>query len=95
MKKIILIITLTILSIGFSACGGGDSSSGGTPITPATEIIPITVTCTTPATLETYMTLQSSDTIVKESVDAVVTIYHDADGIKKVCLESGSAHVVR
>jgi len=91
MKNIISITIFIFVTIGFTACGsGGDASfkNGET-------IIPIDVNCTTPATIATYIPLQSGDAIVKEEDNTTVNIYHDLDGTKKVCLDSGKAHILR
>lgn len=89
-KRTYVIITFVAASIGFIACGEGDSHFKND-----TQTIPITIACTTPAVIDTYITLQSNDVIVKDSSDTSIIIYHDQDNIKKVCLESGSAHIVR
>ena len=88
------IITLPILFIG---CGGdGDDASFKNSET----LIPITIQCvvnTTPtiADIDSYITLNSGDVIVKDSSNAEVSIYHDSNGIKKVCLVTASAHIIR
>jgi hypothetical protein len=96
-KKIVSIVTFTILTIGFSACGGG---GGDSSFSNGQEIIPIDVNCTTsavtPADITTYVALESGDAIVKNDNNTTVEIYHDVDGIKKVCVQlGGSAHIVR
>lgn len=91
-KRIITVVVFLVISISFSACGGGGGSSsfeGGQ------TIIQIDVNCTTPATINTYIPLQSGDTIVKNDDNSSIEIYHDVDGIKKVCIVSGSAQIVR
>ena len=97
MKNIIKTSIFSLLAItSFSACGvgGGDSAS----FENSEILIPITIACVTTPTstdISSYETLNSGDTIVKDTNDTVVSIYHDVDGNKKVCLESGTAHIVR
>ncbi|QOY52288.1 hypothetical protein [Candidatus Sulfurimonas baltica] len=95
MKNITAIITFVLLTIGFNACsgGGGDASfeNGQT-------IIPVSIACITAPDendIATYETLLSGDAIVKDDVNTTVSIYHDVDGNKKICLVSGVAHIVR
>ena len=98
-----ILLTITTIIIGFSACGGGSgdttfgsaTGSGDTTLGSGEIIIPIDVNCTTPATIATYIPLQSGDTIIKEDDNTSVNIYHDLDGTKKVCLDSGKAHILR
>ncbi len=71
---------------------------GGASFTEASQKIPITIECkTTPsaANIDAYVTLQSNDTIVKDDSNTSVSIYHNTNGNKKVCLNSGTAHIVR
>jgi len=86
------IITLPILFIG---CGGdGDDASFKNSET----LIPITIQCVgnpTTTNINSYITLNSGDVIVKDSSNAEVSIYHDSNGIKKVCLVTASAHIIR
>ena len=53
----------------------------------------------TPSTTDimSYKTLISGDTIVKEDNNATVVIYHDINGVKKVCLldNNASAYILR
>lgn len=54
------------------------------------------VTGTPTATdIDGYETLQSNDTIIKDEDNTTIAIYHDEDGLKKVCLVSGNAHIER
>lgn len=93
MKTMHIYNTLTIASLTallLTACGGDNANSE--------TIIPISIACiTTPSAndIANYITLNSGDVIVKESDDAEVSIYHDSDGVKKVCLVTPSARIVR
>ena len=39
-------------------------------------------------------TLYSGDVIIEDE-SAIVKTYHDADGLKKICLMGGKAHILR
>jgi len=90
-KYIIQIALSFLLAISFSACGGGSDASFENSET----MIPIDVNCTTPATIATYITVNSGDAIVKEEENTTISIYHDINGTKKICLESGKAYIIR
>ncbi|QOY50964.1 hypothetical protein [Candidatus Sulfurimonas baltica] len=95
MKNTISIMTLVLITIGFNACSGegGDASFAN-----GETIIPITIACETTPTatdIDNYETLLSADAIVKDDDNTTVSIYHDIDGNKKICLVSGVAHIVR
>jgi len=93
-KKIVSVSLLTLLAFTFNACGGGGSggSSGSQNITA------IDVECTTPATINNYIKLESGDTISIASGNPTIVTYHDSNGTKRVCLDassSGSANILR
>ena len=90
MKNIIALSLLGTLVVLFTACGGGSDAHFRNA-----NIIPIDVNCTTPATISTYITLQSDDVIVKEENNTTISIYHDINLNKKVCLVSGKAYIIR
>ena len=68
-----------------SACsgGGGDSSFEN-----ANTTIPIT-------NCETYVDVLSGDAIVQDSNGTSIKTVFNTDGSKKVCIISGTAHIVR
>ena len=91
-KKILSLATFTAIIIGFSACGGGGGS-----FTNSETLIPIDVNCTANATttdIDTYIELKSGDVIVEDE-NATIKTYHDTSGTKRVCIDSGSAHIIR
>lgn len=91
--KYISIVSLTALFL--SACGGEDGSFKGEG---STTISLVGITCVTTPTatdIDGYETLESGDTIIKDDDNTSISIYHDVDGLKKVCLVSGSAHILR
>ena len=88
MKNILL---LTIISFGFIACNSSTSTKNSTPIT---------VSCDSPKS--SYQVLQSGDIISKAetlykdtSVAPMVKIVHREDGLKTVCINSGTAVILR
>ncbi|MBU1667524.1 hypothetical protein KKC13_03840 [bacterium] len=87
----LLIATLTAIS--FTACGGDNHVEGfdGNSY----EEIAIDVACTSPDTPEGYITLKSADQIIKDEEGSNITILHDENGVKKVCISSGKAHINR
>jgi hypothetical protein len=61
------------------------------------QYIDIDVNCTVApnqTTINTYIPVYSGDVIVKDD-DNTSIIYHDINGTKKVCLVSGSAHIIK
>lgn len=95
MKKNYLLIILLGIGLGLSGCGNGVDGFQESNETVAVEKIGITITCTTPATLSDYIELKSGDTIVKDEESSIIKLYHDENNLKRVCLQSGKAHVER
>ena len=85
MRNIYLIISSISLALLLSACGGGDTADSGSSSTQ----IPV-VHCDT----NTTTPIEDGDTLVKETDDTTVTIT-DTDGDKKVCTDTGDAHLLR
>jgi len=82
-------------SMLFTACGGGGDSAS---FENSETIIPISIACVTDPDamdISNYITLNSGDVIIKDNDGAEVSIYHDVDGLKKVCLVTPSAHILR
>lgn len=91
-KRIIHLGLVTITAITLTACGGGGGSSF------KNEIIDINISCVaSPSSndFDMYITLYSGDQIVNDEAGTLVTTYHNINGEKKVCLNSGKAHIVR
>lgn len=92
MKKISSIILLSTIILAFTSCGGSGSAS----FKSAVEDISIPCVANPSSNdFDRYITLNSGDKIVNDTPDAKVTTYHNANGEKKVCLNSGKAHIVR
>lgn len=94
MKKIYSIILLIAVSLNFTACGGG----GGGDSSFKNAIIDINISCVLAPTsndFDTYISLNSGDEIINDEPNTLVTTYHNINGEKKVCLNSGKAHIVR
>ena len=93
-NKILLLILTFITSISFIACGGSDAS-----FSDSETKVDITIPCITTPTatdIANYITLNSGDTIVQTTTtNTVISTYHDTDGVKKVCLVSGSAYILK
>ncbi len=91
--KLAFVSTFAITS--FTACGGGGSDGS---FSDSETKIDITIACkTTPSATEidSYITLNSGDTIVKTTPSTTISTYHDTNDVKKVCLVSGSAYILR
>lgn len=91
--RIKYIISISVITLFFSACGGGGGSFSN-----AQEKVDINVTCVdnpSAANIDSYITIQSGDTLIKEEDNTSVSIYHDLNDIKKVCLVSGSAYLLK
>lgn len=87
MKKIYLAISTTVVALLLSACGGGGGSAS---FSDAQTLITI-VDCNT----STFTPIQTDDVLVKDTEITKVTIVHDSNNTKKVCVDLGSAHLVR
>jgi len=92
-KKIVTTIKMTIITIGFTACGGGNNVEGFNGN--SYEEINIDKVCATPDTVDEYITLKSGDQIVKDNEGTEISILHDENNVKKICLNSGTAHINR
>lgn len=86
MKKFYLIIPLALI---FSACGGGGDSASFSDA--QTQITIVDCNNTNPQ----YTNIEDKDVLVKDSQNTQITIIHDSNNTKKVCVISGSAHLVR
>lgn len=98
MKKIYTIITISLLALLLSACGSGDAEFSGT--SNSVDVVSCDGTnggtndCN--ATSSEYFTcLQSGDVLVKDIVGTTVTIVDIDQTTKKVCVDTGAAHIVR
>jgi len=64
----------------------------------AQTLVPISINCVTAPTandISTYIDMQSGDILVQDGDNTSVKTYHDQNGTKKICLVSGSAHLIR
>ncbi len=99
MKTTYLLITLLGILIAMSGCGntvnGFNKSNTTVPTEENSEKIQIETKCTTPLVLSTYVELQSGDTLINDEENTSVTLYHDENNEKLVCLNSGKAHIKR
>ena len=93
--KIVNNIIITVVTISFTACGGSGGNSAEGFDGNSFEQINIEKACTTPDTVADYISLKSADQIVKDEEGTNVSILHDENSVKKICLNSGKAHILR
>ena len=80
--------------IGFNACGGSNSTKENSDRN-LFEKIDLNVDCTNPDIVESYISLNSGDQIVKEKEGTKISIFHNENDVKKVCLDRGKAYINR
>ena len=97
MKKYLTYLLSLAVILGFTACGTGSEDASFKSTETIVSLTGITCVTGTPTAndIAGYETLFSSDVIVKDEDNTTIAIYHDVDGLKKVCLVNGSAHIVR
>ncbi|WP_415249815.1 hypothetical protein [Sulfurimonas sp.] len=84
MKNVYLIVMVSVVGLLLSACSGGEGSFD-------TGEEKITIThCS-----ETYITTQLNDLLIKDESDTTIEVLHDVNGTKRVCVLTGSAHIIR
>ena len=94
---------MTLITISFIACGDNSTNSISNANNNTTEPvdedlfekISIDVNCTSPDNIIDYITLRSGDQLIKDEEDSNITILHDQERVKKVCLQSGKVHIRR
>lgn len=97
-KYILKLVVLVLIAIGFNACGGGGGGGDDAYFKNSEELIQIDEYCITNPTstdISNYITIYSGDVIVKDTDVAEISVYHDYTGVKKVCLVTPSAHIIR
>ena len=85
MKKITLFCGSLSLALFLSACGGngeGAFDTGEQKIT-------------VPKCTDSNLTIAPNDLLVKDDSSTTVTISHDLNGTKTVCVLTGTAHIIR
>ena len=85
MKNRYLIFLVPLIALLFSACGG----SGDGQFDTGEEKINV------PTCSDSNLTIAPNDLLVKDETNTTVTISHDANGTKTVCLSLGKAHIIR
>jgi len=89
-KKLITTAVIGTIIIGFSACSDDGQFKN------AQDKIFITDCNQTGVVIpDGYISMLSGDTLVQEANNTVVTTYHDINGTKKVCADSGIAYLIR
>ena len=85
MKKITLLCSSISLALFLSACGGNGDGQFDT----GEEKIDV------PACSDSNLTIAPNDLLVKDDSNTTVTISHDLNGTKTVCVSIGTAHIIR
>jgi len=95
MKTILYIINFTLLLITLSSCGSSDTQEGN-------NIARINViNCDLSNSADAlnncigYTCVNKNDTLVSNTNDTVLQIIHFNNDDKKVCVQNGSAHILR
>lgn len=98
LKTVKLVLLSVAISIIFIGCGE-EAEFKGTSSNDKIIISLNSITCVTgtpsATDIEGYETLLSDDVLVKDEDNTTIAIYNDEDGLKKVCLVNGSAHIER
>ena len=85
MKNIYLIISSITLALLLSACGGGGSEGSFNN----------SETLITIPSCEIYEDIITGDTIIQDQNNTSIKTVFNIDGTKKVCVLTGSAHIIR
>lgn len=93
MRNIYLILNITLLSLFFISCGGGGGGSSSDASFDTGDIKINVLICNESAPV--YTDIKKGDLLVKQTDSTIVQIVHDSDDNKKVCVVSGSAHLLR
>ncbi len=92
MRNIYLVVIIFI-SLLITSCGSGEQSTvfGGDGSNPLTQKNVEPCDDSNP----TYTKILDNDTLVNTQKDTIVNIIHNTNKQKKVCVKSGSAHLLR
>jgi hypothetical protein len=96
-KNIITTSIVLLSALSFSACMQDDTTDNVSGLQEKISIA-ITVNCITGATasdIDTYETIIAGDEIIQDETNTTLNIVVDSTGNQKVCLESGTAHILR
>ena len=91
--KYINLIVASALALSFSGCFEDDTTDDVVVI-PSVSI-DINVDCNSTTDISTYITTIAGDTIIQDEANTSVSIFFDVNATKKICLESGKAHILR
>ena len=97
-NKLLIPAIAGLIAISFSACSDFPYSNDDGDNNVTTTTISIDVNCTLNSTamdIDTYITTISGDVIVQNETNTTISFFQDANSVKKVCLVSGKAHIVR
>ena len=90
MKKIYLILSSISLALFFNSCGGGSGDMTDRVDLTGTNIINV-VDCNTNQVTD----ILRGDTLVRDTNTTIVTLVENVNNTKNVCVNNGSAHIVR
>jgi len=95
MKKILYIINITLLLITLSSCGSSDTQEGDNIA--KIDVINCDLSNSNHALNDCigYTCINKKDTLVSNTNDTVLQIIHFNNDDKKVCVQNGSAHILR
>ena len=103
MQNRYLIASLIALGIFISGCSDGTSEGSSAPQATIIKVIKCDNSNTASATDDCgnslvpnhYTCIQEGDSLAQDSSGTTVEILHDSNNNKKVCVKSGSAHLIR
>ena len=85
MMKRIYIVLSSIIVLIFTACGDNGDGKFDTGLEKV-----IVVTCS-----NGFTTIDEGDILAKDEDNTVIQIVHDSNNTKKVCVDTGSAHIIK
>jgi len=94
-RRTLTVLSIILIGLSFNACGNSNSSE---ETTPTQKIISISTYCVSNPSLQaigTYIEVEAGDTLIRDENNTVIDTYSDSSGLIRVCLVSGSAHIVR
>ena len=94
-RRTLIILTTVLMVLSFNACGSSSSSETISTTQTAIEISTYCVSNPTLQAISTYTEIKAGDTVVRDENNTIIDTYSDSTGILRVCLVSGSAHIVR
>ena len=99
MRYISILITMLFISLFLSSCGTGGTSEKGNISTVVvlcdnSNSATATNDCGDSSIPDYYTCLKDGDTLIEDDANSIVKIIHTPTN-KKVCVQSGTAHIIR